>query len=81
MGNEVKVAIWGTGTPGQFLLHVHTIIHACKQMGLDVNFADAEKAVTTAELDTELAKIEYAHVRSSKKKKNKGNEGEGMILP
>jgi hypothetical protein len=37
-----------------------------------MNFADTEKAVTTAELDADLAKTEYAQVRSSKRKKNKG---------
>jgi len=44
-----------------------------KQMGLDVNFANAKKAVTTGKLDTELAKMEYVEVRISEKKKNKGN--------
>jgi hypothetical protein len=72
-GNKLKV------NPEQFLLHVHTDIHVCKQMGLDTNFANAEKAVTTAELDAKLAKMEYAQVCSSKKKKNKGNKSEGTI--
>ena len=34
-GNELKVAIWASGTPKQFLLHVCTVIHSCKQMGLN----------------------------------------------
>ena len=79
MGNELKVAIWASGTPEQFLLHVHTAIHVCKQMGLDINFANAEKAVTAAKLDAHLSKTEYAQVHSSQKRKNKGNKSEGTI--
>ena len=48
-GNKLKVAIWTSGTPKQFLLHVCTVIHMCKQMGLDTNFTNAKKEVTTAE--------------------------------
>jgi hypothetical protein len=38
-GNELKVAVWASGTPEQFVLHVCSVFHACKQMGLDANFA------------------------------------------
>eukprot|EP00804_Cyclotella_cryptica_P024749 CCRYP_001726-RA/>CCRYP_001726-RA protein AED:0.44 eAED:0.44 QI:42/1/0.5/1/0/0/2/0/194 len=65
MGNELKVAVWASGTPEQFLLHVRSAIHACKQMGLDTSFAEAEKAI---------AKEEYTQLRTSEKKK-KGNKG------
>jgi hypothetical protein len=51
-GNKLKVAIWASGTPEQFLLDVRTTIHMCKQMGLDTNFANAKKAVPTVKLDT-----------------------------
>eukprot|EP00804_Cyclotella_cryptica_P004160 CCRYP_014541-RA/>CCRYP_014541-RA protein AED:0.42 eAED:1.00 QI:0/0/0/1/1/1/2/0/283 len=44
-------------------------------MGLDTSFADAEKAVKTAKLDTEIAKEEYTQLRNSEKKK-KGNKGD-----
>jgi hypothetical protein len=37
MVNELKVAIWASRTPEQFLLDVHTVIPACNQMGLDAN--------------------------------------------
>ena len=73
------MVIWASGTPEQFLLHVHTAIHLCKQLGLDANFANTKKAVTTAELEAYLAKTEYANVCNSKKKKNKGNKLEGTI--
>jgi len=67
-GNELKVAVWVSWTPEQFLLHIRSAIHTCKQMGLDTDFAEAEKAVINAELEAELAKIEYVQVRSSEKK-------------
>eukprot|EP00804_Cyclotella_cryptica_P015513 CCRYP_003554-RA/>CCRYP_003554-RA protein AED:0.37 eAED:1.00 QI:0/0/0/1/1/1/2/0/455 len=75
MGNELKVAVWAPGTPKQFLLHVRSVIHACKQMGLDTNFAEAERAVETAKLDAEIAKEEFMKLRNSEKKK-KGNKGD-----
>eukprot|EP00804_Cyclotella_cryptica_P022963 CCRYP_014980-RA/>CCRYP_014980-RA protein AED:0.48 eAED:0.48 QI:0/-1/0/1/-1/1/1/0/106 len=50
-GNEFKVAVWASRTPEQFLLHVRSAIHACKQMGLDTDFAAAEKAVETAKMN------------------------------
>ncbi len=34
-GNELKVAIWASGTPEQILLHVCTAMHVCKQLGLE----------------------------------------------
>ena len=34
-GNELKVGIRVSETPEQFLLHVHAVIHVCKQTGLD----------------------------------------------
>eukprot|EP00804_Cyclotella_cryptica_P003810 CCRYP_008934-RA/>CCRYP_008934-RA protein AED:0.59 eAED:0.89 QI:0/0/0/1/0/0/2/0/90 len=45
----------------------------CKQMGLDTDFAAAEKAVETAKIEAELAKQEYVMVRNAEKKK-KGNK-------
>jgi hypothetical protein len=79
MGNELKVAIWVSGTPEQFLLHVHNTMHMCKQMGLEMNFANAEMAVTSAEVDAKLVKTKYAQVCSSKKKKKKNNKSESTI--
>eukprot|EP00804_Cyclotella_cryptica_P009741 CCRYP_011259-RA/>CCRYP_011259-RA protein AED:0.52 eAED:1.00 QI:0/0/0/0.5/1/1/2/0/396 len=72
-GNKLKVAVWASGTPEQFLLHVRSAIHACKQMELDTSFAVAEKAVKTAKLDAEIAKEEHTQLCNSEKKK-KGNE-------
>ena len=33
-GNELTVAIWASGTPEQFHLHVRTAMHVCKQLSL-----------------------------------------------
>eukprot|EP00804_Cyclotella_cryptica_P013103 CCRYP_002373-RA/>CCRYP_002373-RA protein AED:0.42 eAED:1.00 QI:0/-1/0/1/-1/1/1/0/309 len=74
-GNELKVALWASGTPEQFLLHVRFAIHACKHMGLDTSFAEAERAVETAKLDAEITKGEYTQLCNSEKKK-KGNKGD-----
>ena len=76
-GNELKVAVWASGTPEQFVLHIRSAIHACKQMGLDAKFAETEQTVINAELEAELAKSEYVKLRNSEKKKNKGNKPEG----
>ncbi len=34
-GNELRVAIWTSRTPEQFLLHVRTAMHVCNQLGLE----------------------------------------------
>eukprot|EP00804_Cyclotella_cryptica_P012814 CCRYP_010562-RA/>CCRYP_010562-RA protein AED:0.46 eAED:0.46 QI:0/-1/1/1/-1/1/1/51/108 len=44
-------------------------------MGLDTDFAAAEKAVETAKIEAELAKQDYATARNAEKKK-KGNKQE-----
>jgi hypothetical protein len=77
-GSEMSVAQWMSGTPKQFLLHIRAAIHACKQMELDVNFSRAQEAVSTEELNLDFAKEAYAQVRTSKKKKAKGNKGEAV---
>eukprot|EP00804_Cyclotella_cryptica_P028707 CCRYP_008223-RA/>CCRYP_008223-RA protein AED:0.38 eAED:1.00 QI:0/0/0/1/1/1/3/0/399 len=65
-GNELKVAVWVSGTPEQFLLYVRSAIHAGKQMGLDTDFAAAEKAVETAKIEAELAKQDRSQSRNDK---------------
>jgi hypothetical protein len=46
MGSKLKVALWASGTPKQFILHVHSAIHACKQMEHDVKYLNAKEAVS-----------------------------------
>lgn len=57
------------GTLEQFLLHVQTVIHACKQ---NADFAEAERAVEATKLDADIAKTEYAPLCNSEKKTSKG---------
>ncbi len=47
-GNELKVPIWASGTPDQFLLHVRTAVHICKQLGLETEEAKAMMALEAA---------------------------------
>ncbi len=71
-GNELKVAVWASGTPEQFLMHVRSAIHVRKQMGLDTEFTGAEKNIETANLDIDITKNEFVQVRNSKQRsKNK----------
>ena len=56
MGNKLKVAIWASRNSEQFLLHVHTGMHVCKQMGLDINYANAALALEAAYCKLDAAK-------------------------
>jgi hypothetical protein len=78
MGSELKVALCASGTPEQFILHVHSAIHACKEMEHDVKFSTAKEAVTSAVLDLEIEKEENAQVHSLERKETKGNQGESV---
>jgi hypothetical protein len=78
-GNELKVALWASRTPEQFILHVRSAIHACKQMEHDVKYQNAKEAVAMANLDLGIKKEEYAQVCTLEKKKNKGNTGESVL--
>jgi hypothetical protein len=78
MVSELKVALWASGSPEQFILHVCSAIHACKQMENDVKFLNAKEAIATVTLDLDIRKEEYAQVRNSERKKNKGNQGESV---
>ena len=76
MGSKLKVTLWASGTPEQFILHVCLAIHACKQMEHDIKFSRVKEAVANAMLDLEIKKVEYAQVHSLERKKTKGNQGE-----
>ena len=78
MGSELKVTLWASRTPEQFVLHVRSAIHAYKQMEHDVKYLNAKEAVATANLDLDIKKEEYVQVHTSERKKNKGNAGEGI---
>ena len=75
MENELKVAVWASRTPEQFVLHVCSTIHVRKQMGLDSNFADAKKGFEIVVLNTKLMKGEFLQACNSKQGRHKGNKG------
>ncbi len=67
-GNELKVAIWASGTHKQFLLHIHTAIHVFKQLGLETKEADAMMALEAAYCKLDAAKVEYAKQKAKNAK-------------
>jgi len=64
MGSELKVMLWASGTPEQFILHVCSVIHARKQKEHEVKFSNAKEAVANANLDLKIKKEEYAQVHN-----------------
>jgi len=81
MGSKLKVAFWASGTPEQFILHVCSAIHACKQMEHEGMFSNAKEAVANAILDLEIKKEEYVQVHSAEKKRQKGVQEKAYWLP
>ena len=76
-GNELKVAIWASGTPEQFFLHVHTAMQVCKQFGLDTNEADSTMELDAAYCMLEAAKAEYDKLAKNMKKNAKEQKEKG----
>ena len=70
-GNELKVTIWTSKTPEQFLLHVHTAMHVSKQLGLETKEADAMMALEAAYCKLYAAKAEYSKLTKEAKQKAK----------
>ncbi len=77
-GNKLKVAIWVSGTPEQFLLHVRTAIHVCKQLGLENEEINALMALEAAYCNLDAAKAEYAE---AKQKAQEGRERDENPAP
>ena len=80
-GSKLKVALWASRTPEQFILHVHSAIHACKQMEHDVKYLNAEEAFATVNLDLDIKKEEYAQFAPPRKRKTKGTQEKAYLLP
>ncbi len=55
-GSKLKVAILVSGTLEEFLLYVHTAIHACKQRELDANLKEAEIEFKSVNIDLDITK-------------------------
>ena len=70
-GNKLNVAICANGTSKQFLLHDHTAMHVCKQIGLDTKEANAMMALEAAQCELNATKAEYAKLARTTKKNTK----------
>ena len=73
-GNELKVAIWASGTPEQFLLHVCTAMHVCQQLGLETKEADAMMVLEAAYCKLDAAKAEYTKLSREAKQKTRDRD-------
>ena len=71
IGNKLKVAIWVSGTPKQFLLHIRTAMHVCKLLGLETEDANAMMVLEAAYCELDATKAEYAKLAKNAKKKAK----------
>ena len=70
-GSKLKVAIWVSRTPEQFLLHVHTAMHVSKQIGLNTKEANAMMVLKAVSCKLDAAKVEYAKLEKTPRKNMK----------
>ncbi len=70
-GNKLKVAIWASRTPKQFLLHVRTAMQVCKQLCLETKEANAMMVLEAAYFELDAIKAEYTKLAKSAKQKAK----------
>ncbi len=61
------MAIWASGTPEQFLLHVCNAVHVCKPIGLDTSYANATMALEAAYCKLDAVKTKYAQLAKATK--------------
>ena len=69
--NELKLDIWTSGPPEQFLLHVHTSMHLYKQLDLETEEDNAMMALQAAYCKLDAAKAEYSKLAKEAKQKAK----------
>ena len=65
----MRVAIWVSGTPEHFLIHVHGAVNVVQQMGLNSKFNEAADVVENLRLDLDIAKDAYSKAQREHKKK------------
>jgi len=78
--SELKVLRWESRTPEEFILHVRSAIHACKQMEHDIKFSRAEEAVANAILDLEIKKRSMHKFAAQREKEPKGIKEKAYLL-
>lgn len=54
--SQLQVAIWSSGTPEHFLIHVQRAVHFFKQMGLATKFKEQDDSVMALKIDWEILK-------------------------
>jgi hypothetical protein len=79
MCSKLKVTLWASGTPEQFILHVRSSIHACNQMEHNIKFSRAKEAVANAMLDLEKKGGACANSQLRERKRTKGNQEESVL--
>ena len=69
--SKLKVTLWESGTPEQFIPNVSSTIHACKQREHDIMFSRAKDTVATALLNKGLV-CACLKLRERKTQREKG---------
>ena len=69
--NNLKVAIWANGTPEEYLLHVHTAAHVCKQNSLDTKEANVIMALEAVYCELDATKVENTMLAKTIRKNTK----------
>ena len=72
--NEPKVAIWASGTPEQFFLHVQTAMHVCKLVRLDTIYANATTVLEAAYCKLDVMKMSMLSWQKPQKRRQKTEE-------
>ena len=68
-----EIAIWASGTPEHFLIHVCGKININQQMDLDLKFNETTDVVKNLRLDLDIAKDAYFKAKREHKKKKEEN--------
>ena len=68
---------WATGTPEHFLIHVRGVFHAIKEMELDAKFQKVLKAVESATLGVNFAKMTYKDETKKREKDDTSQQAVG----
>ena len=73
----MRMVRWVSRTPEHFLIHVHGMIHAIKEMELDTKFPEAAQAVESAILEVDLTKMQYKDKLKKREKDDSSQQAAG----
>jgi hypothetical protein len=68
-GSELQVAIWASGIPEHFLIHVLGAVHIIKRMGLATKLKEQVDAVEALKHDWEITKDTHSMCKKTNKVK------------